>query len=141
MRLPLILCVLAALLSWSALRFQSLTIQAAHPITDPTRSQASPVAAAVHPNALHVDPTLPTAPPLFRAAHPLSLEPQPGDRLDLIGLAGRAEARVAFLRDAADGRTFTVRPGDEVRNWSLEEASERCVVLRRGRQRETECLS
>jgi hypothetical protein len=66
--------------------------------------------------------------------------PQPGQSFALVGMAGAGATRVFFLRDEADGRAFTAHLGEAVRNWRLEEASDRCVLLRQARQRLNLCL-
>ena len=84
-----------------------------------------------------------SAPPLFRAATvPAALAgPQPGNAFVLVGLAGDGAARVALLRDQADHHVYSARTGESVRDWTLSEANQHCVVLRKGRQRQSVCLS
>ncbi len=140
MRLALFLLTLAALLVLASLKLDRLDIGAApaQPPTAPSpRTPAQPRAPSPSLAAL-------SAPPMFRPAAPpppINAQPQPGQAFALVGLAGAPEARIAFLRDQADQRTFSARPGDAVGAWTLDQIEARCVVLRQARQRQNLCLS
>jgi len=142
MKAALLLFALAAMLSWASLELGKLG--AAPTIVAATRTAPPPAPTALVDTIQSAPPpALEAAAPLFRpAALPAALrEPQPGEAFALVGLAGGADDRVAFLRDEADQRTFTARTGEDVRDWTIEDASDRCVVLRRAQRRQTICLS
>jgi len=159
MRWPLLLIALAALLAWAGTELEALGEAPAAPLRSEVSSQApapaanadgarvretGDVAASEGPRVRDAAGAAPTfGPPLFRSATapPTPGEVQPGQSFRLVGLAGRSEARVAFLRDEADGRAFTARIGESVRDWVVESADERCVALRKARQRQNICLS
>ncbi len=141
MKLPLVLLALSGLLLWGSFSLNDVAqtppiVAAARP--HQTRPAAPPPLAVR--NVANVDVS---APPLFRAATaPAALAgPQPGDEFALVGLAGDGAARVALLRDRVDHQVFNVHSGESVRDWTVSETSERCVVLRKGRQRQNVCLS
>jgi hypothetical protein len=143
MKLAVLCLILAALCAWGALQLQALEVT--ETIVAPERRQAEPRTQAPQPRPeLSVRAAAASvAAPLFRGlTAPAGLrEPAPGERFALVGLAGVGPARVAFLRDEADQRTFSARAGESVREWTVEETSDRCVVLRKARQRVNVCLS
>jgi hypothetical protein len=142
MRLAVILLCAAALLSLATVQLETIAAPSA-PIVAADRRERLPAPRENLQNTSE-NVTLPptSAPPLFRpAAVPAALQTQPGERFTLIGIAVRNESRVIFLRDEADQRTITARAGDNVGEWTLAEANERCVVLRKRRQRQNLCLS
>jgi hypothetical protein len=146
-KLALLLLVCAALLSWGALRLDVMEQgQAIATAQRAQRPQVTPDANVSNHtlNVRDVSALTPTATtPLFRPAQtPAALAaPQPGQTFALTGVAGGGEARVAFLRDAADQQTFRARAGDDVRGWRVERLDERCITLARAGQRQTSCLS
>lgn len=144
MKAPLLLLLLAALLSWGSLRLDAIDATQS-PVVAAERRQPPPPTApnAEGPRVIDASAAALAHTPLFRpAALPAALQaPQPGETFALVGMAGERETRVAFLRDQADGRTFTVRAGESVRGWTIEEADDRCVTLRRARRRQNACLS
>ncbi|MGH6951478.1 MAG: hypothetical protein ACREH4_11420 [Vitreimonas sp.] len=144
MKLPLLCLLLAALCAWGSLRLETLGAQ--EPIVAAARRQPErPTQAprqASEPN-VRAPATTATSAPLFRGlTAPAALrELAPGQSFALVGLAGAGPARVAFVRDEADQRTFSVRVGESVREWTVEETSDRCVLLRKARRRVNVCLS
>jgi hypothetical protein len=146
MRLALIFLVLAAALSFASLQLQGGGLTSPT-IVEARRSDAAPTELENTKAAPGDNATLETtvdlsAPPLFRPAQAQSGEQQaqPGERFALVGVAGQPGARIAFLRDEADGRSYSVRVGAYVGEWLVTDINERCATLRRsGRQREV-CL-
>jgi hypothetical protein len=142
MRLAIILLSVAALLSFATMQLHMVAAPSA-PVVAAERRERLPAPRENPPNTSEIAPSSTTpAPPLFRAATvPAALQtPRPGERFTLIGIAGRNESRVIFLRDEADQRTIRLRTGDNAGEWTLAETNERCVVLRKGRQRQNLCL-
>lgn len=141
MRLPLALLALSGLLLWGSFSLNDVAQTSPGVVAAPPHQtrRVAPMPLAVR-DVANVDAA---APPLFRAlAAPATLAgPQPGDSFALVGLAGDGAARVALLRDRADHQVFNVRSGESVRDWTVSETNERCVVLRKGRQRQNVCLS
>ena len=143
MRLPLLCLLLAALCAWGSLRLE--TFGTHEPIVAAVRRQPERPTQAPGPSSeLSMGATSTAASaPLFRGltAPAASRELQPGQSFALVGLACAGPARVAFVRDEADQRTFSARVGESVREWVVEETSDRCVVLRKARRRVNVCLS
>lgn len=141
MRLPLALLLIAALLSWASMQLGRISL-VAPPTTGAAASSASPPSEAARDliSAAAASETPP--PPLFRpASAPDQTATAPGEHFTLVGLAGRGETRVAYVRDDADQRTSSLRVGEALGAWRLAETNDRCVVLRRGQQRRELCLS
>lgn len=146
MKLSLLLLICSALLSWAALTLDAREQRAE--LVEARRTQRPAAAEAPERRiGLTVHDVSAPAPmnttPLFRPAQtPADLAaPQPGQAFALTGVVGRAEARMAFLRDEADRQTFRVRVDDEIRGWRVERLDERCVTLARVGRRQTSCLS
>lgn len=139
MKLALVLLLLAGALIWFSARVEDIELPGAS--AAPRNSTPPEVTTA---------PTIDAAPPhqpaasgfLFRAAQtPSALQqPRPGEIFTLQGMVGDAETRLAFLRDESDHQTLTARVGAHVGSWTVAETSERCVVLRRERQRRELCV-
>lgn len=142
MRLALLFLALAGLCVWTAQILGAVNIEAAPAHELPRAEAARPhsggaLAATDGEHFLDAPP-----PPLFRPAiAPQPQQPQSGEHFELIGLTGEGASRTAFLRDAVDRRTFTVRTGMSVAAWSIAEIGERCVQLRRARSQQNVCLS
>ena len=146
MRLALLFLVMAAALSFASLQLQGGGLTAPD-VVEARRSEAAATElentkAAPGENANRDPAATPSAPPLFRPAQAPSGEQQAqtGERFALVGVAGQPGARIAFLRDEADSRSYSVRVGAHVGDWLVTDINERCATLRRsGRQREL-CL-
>jgi hypothetical protein len=141
MKGALLLLVMAALLSLASARIELPRSVAAPPAAE---APAAPSTATAGPRATPTGPAVvqPAFVSLFRpATRPQETgAPQPGERFRLVGLVGQGPARIAFLRDEADGRATSARAGEEVAQWTLREVGERCVELRRGRNRQEVCM-
>jgi len=147
MKLALLLLVCSALLSWGALRLDAMEQgQAIAMAGGFERPQVTPDANASNDTLDVRDVPAPVpiaATPLFRPAQTPAVlaAPQTGQTFALTGVVGTGDARIAFLRDAADQQTFRARAGEDIRGWRVERLDERCITLTRARLRQTSCLS
>ncbi|KAF0174197.1 MAG: hypothetical protein FD124_1422 [Alphaproteobacteria bacterium] len=142
MRLALLLLLMAAALTWASYQLDRL---------EPTRNDETVVEAG-RAQAPRVTPlgtedsqpaaTTPVAGQLFRVAQAPQdqTKPKPGEQLTLTGIAGPPGARVAFVRDAADGSVKTMQVGDRIGAWRAVSIDDSCLDLRRGRQSNRVCL-
>jgi hypothetical protein len=151
MRLAFALLIAAAILAWgaSALRTidivgPSVTMAAPRPperpVPRPTPEISTLTSTESEPDTN--EPPAFAAPPLFRPLTPPENETaaKPGENFVLVGLTRRQDTRLVFLRDQADNRTWTLRAGERVHDWVLEDIADTCVVLRRRADRQSLCL-
>jgi hypothetical protein len=143
MRLPLLYLLLAALCAWATLQLETPEMSQAIIAAERRQPERTAPIAQRSPELSVRAITAPASAALFRGVTvpAASREPEPGQSFALVGLAGVGPARVAFLRDDADRRTYSARIGESVLEWVVEDFSERCVVLRKARRRVNVCLS